>query len=64
MTPAEVLAAVERWPSDLRALWEERCALVQYGCGVSRETSELMAYRLLAPQAPLKQVELKLEAKP
>ncbi len=50
MTPAELLAAVAKWPEDRRADFEERAAILEEGCHLSREESEKRAYRMLAPR--------------
>jgi hypothetical protein len=51
---ADVLRAVARWPRDLRDDWEERAALIEDGCKVSREESERRAFELLKHRVPLK----------
>lgn len=60
MTHAQMLAEVAAWPEPLRADWEERCALIQYGCRCGREESEVRAYQLLRPLRPAEQMGLQL----
>jgi hypothetical protein len=49
---------VALWPADLREEWDERAALVQDGCRVSREESERIAYEQLRHRAPMRQADL------
>lgn len=35
------------WPTDLREDFEERAAIIEDGCKVTREQSETMAFELL-----------------
>lgn len=59
---ARVITEVARWPESLRSDFEERAALIEDGCKVTRATSERMAFDLLKKHAPVKdQTELKLE---
>ncbi len=39
---------IASWPEDLRDLWAERAAMIQYGDGQTREAAEYAAY-LQAP---------------
>lgn len=44
MTPAD---EVRGWPQERREEWEERAALIEDGCRVTREEAEAMALEQL-----------------
>jgi len=58
MTRAGILASVARWPADLREEWEERAAIIEDGCRVSREESERRAFDVVGAKVPMRQAEL------
>ena len=49
---------VKAWPPELREEWEERAAIIEDGCRVTREEAEHMALEQLRPRAPLRQASL------
>jgi hypothetical protein len=49
---ARILVEVSRWPEHLRSDFEERAALIEDGCVVTRAHSERMAFDLLKKEAP------------
>jgi hypothetical protein len=43
----EVRQAVAQWPEDLRDLWEERAAIIEYDGGEPRPVAERQAYEIV-----------------
>lgn len=43
----ELREAVAQWPEDLRDLWEERSAILEYDAGLPRPIAERRAYQIV-----------------
>lgn len=43
----EVRARVSQWPEDLRAMWDERAAIIEFDSGLRRRAAERDAYDML-----------------
>lgn len=43
----EVRAQVSQWPEDLRAMWEERAAIIEFDGGLARTAAERQAFDML-----------------
>jgi hypothetical protein len=43
----ELLEAIARWPEDLRDLWDERAAILEYDAGEPRPVAERRAYEIV-----------------
>lgn len=44
----ELREAVAQWPEDLRDLWEERSAILEYDAGLPRPIAERRAYQIVS----------------
>jgi hypothetical protein len=57
VTTADLARERAAWPEWMVDEYEERAALVQYGCKVAREESERMAHEMVKAREPARTEE-------